>query len=87
MLLEDPPGVKITEEMIVAAWFHDIYEDTDYASPTLASPFGYTVDQYVIELTNIFTCETFPDMPRAAEGGRDYAAGWHLAAGTGYQAL
>lgn len=64
MLMKDPPAVEITEDMIVAAWLHDVYEDTYCSASALAGPFGNPVDMMVVELTNVFTPETFPDMPR-----------------------
>lgn len=64
MLLADRPGLLIREDMIVAAWLHDVYEDTDFTVPSLASIFSPPVDKLVVELTNVFIPETFPDMPR-----------------------
>jgi (p)ppGpp synthase/HD superfamily hydrolase len=64
MLMEDPLGVEITEDMIVAAWLHDVYEDTHVSSPVLANPFGHEVDRMVMELTNVYTREFAPWMNR-----------------------
>lgn len=55
MLLDDA-----TEDMIVAAWLHDVYEDTFLCAPALEIPFGTVVDQLVVELTNVFTKKDKP---------------------------
>ena len=53
-----------TEDMIVAAWLHDVYEDTNYPLTALENAFGHKADQLVAELTSAFTSKVFPDMPR-----------------------
>lgn len=53
------------EDMIVAAWLHDVYEDTYYSSPMLMNPFGRKVDILVAELTDTFASKTYPGLNRA----------------------
>ncbi len=55
-----------TEDMIAVAWLHDVYEDTLFSAPSLVNPFGHTVNEMVVELTNAFTKEAFPSMNRAS---------------------
>lgn len=64
MLVKDPPGTEITDDMVVAAWLHDVYEDTQYSSPVLVNPFGLKVDRLVVELTNTFTRDSTVGMNR-----------------------
>ncbi len=65
MLAKDPPSTEITDDTVVAAWLHDVYEDTHYSSPVLVNPFGYKVDKLVVELTNVFTTDGTVGMNRA----------------------
>ena len=57
-------GVTLTNDMIAAAWLHDVYEDTEMRSPSLAciSP---EIEHLVDELTNRYTKETCSKMNRA----------------------
>jgi len=54
-----------SEDMIAAAWLHDIYEDTSLRPPALTEQFGATVGDLVEELTNVYTKESYPHMNRA----------------------
>jgi len=58
------PGVIIGDDMIVAAWLHDVYEDTRFSPPMLVSPFNTYVNQYVVALTNVYTKDAKPGMNR-----------------------
>lgn len=71
MLLKDPPAVGVTEDMIVAAWLHDIYEDTHFSTPALVKPFGHKVDRMVVELTNTFTPKVYPGLNRNRRKGAE----------------
>lgn len=42
-----------TEEMIAAAYLHDVVEDCGIIHPVIAELFGPRVDQYVKDLTNV----------------------------------
>ena len=54
----------LTNDMIAAAWLHDIYEDTEMDSPGLTC-INPVVERLVDELTNRFTKETCKKMNRA----------------------
>jgi (p)ppGpp synthase/HD superfamily hydrolase len=64
MILDARAEVLIQDDMIAAAWLHDVYEDTRFIPPTLTNQFNAEVDQLVIELTNVFTKEAYPDRNR-----------------------
>ncbi len=66
MLLADA-----TEEMVAAAWLHDVYEDTLFSTPALVNPFGRKVDMMVVELTNIFTSKVYPGLNRNRRKGAE----------------
>ena len=55
--------ITLTNDMIAAAWLHDVYEDTCLDSPAL-NCINPTVERLVDELTNRFTKATYPDMNR-----------------------
>jgi (p)ppGpp synthase/HD superfamily hydrolase len=71
ILLDAVPGVVITEEMVAAAWLHDVYEDTALKPPALKAQFGFTVNQYVVALTNVFTKENKPSWNRKRRKGAE----------------
>jgi (p)ppGpp synthase/HD superfamily hydrolase len=54
----------VGDDMIAAAWLHDVYEDTPIKPTALSQWFGNTVGQLVEELTNRYTSEAYPDMKR-----------------------
>lgn len=54
-----------TVDMIVAALLHDVVEDTGVKITTIERMFGDTVAKLVLELTDYFTHENFPDKNRA----------------------
>lgn len=51
-------SVNPTEEMIAAAWLHDVVEDTDVTLETIGVLFGAEVAQYVEMLTDVRTRRT-----------------------------
>ncbi len=61
---DDDVDTSSSNDMIAAAWLHDIYEDTDLESPALLC-ISSTVERLVDELTNRFTKEAHPRMNRA----------------------
>jgi (p)ppGpp synthase/HD superfamily hydrolase len=54
------------EEIIAAAWLHDTIEDTQIDHGILRANFGPRVANLVLELTDVYTHERFPEMNRAA---------------------
>jgi (p)ppGpp synthase/HD superfamily hydrolase len=52
------------EEMVAAAWLHDVLEDTDVGVDVLARTFGSRIVQLVDDLTNKFTKEQYPNKNR-----------------------
>lgn len=59
MLLEDS-----TEDMIVAAYLHDILEDTKVTEAALRHRFGDSITNLVVELTNCYSHQQHPEMDR-----------------------
>lgn len=54
-----------TEDMIVAAWLHDVVEDTTYCTFTdIEWLFNIYVESLVFHLTNEYTSKAYPDMNR-----------------------
>jgi guanosine-3',5'-bis(diphosphate) 3'-pyrophosphohydrolase len=58
------------EDTTIAALGHDVLEDvtpknSEYSLENLIKEFGSVVAQYVVEVTNVFTHEAYPDMNRA----------------------
>lgn len=53
-------GVPHTDEMLAAAWLHDVLEDTDCPANILRADFGEVVYDYVSRLT---------DTPKVIQGG------------------
>jgi (p)ppGpp synthase/HD superfamily hydrolase len=46
-------SVEHTEEMLAAAWLHDVVEDCNVSTYDILENFGYTVQQYVYWLTDV----------------------------------
>ena len=63
MLMEED-GVIITDEMIAAAWLHDVYEDCDIQPRELIDATNRIVDWYVKELTNVYVKESYSEYNR-----------------------
>jgi (p)ppGpp synthase/HD superfamily hydrolase len=61
---DDDKDTPFTDDMVAAAWLHDVYEDTEMWSPFLAciSP---EIEHLVDELTNRYTKENCSKMNRA----------------------
>ncbi len=54
----------LTEEMIAAAWLHDVVEDTDHTHKDILYNFGQSIYRLVFGLTNQFTKENHPRWTR-----------------------
>lgn len=59
-------GVEADEELVAAAWLHDVLEDTPVTHEELVRQFGSKVADVVRGLTNAFTKKSAPAMNRAA---------------------
>lgn len=46
--------------MLMAAWLHDVLEDTDIPEEKIGLLFGQKTLNLVIELTNVYTKEAYP---------------------------
>lgn len=55
-----------TEDMVIAALLHDTIEDTDVMVEDIRREFGERVARLVLELTDVYTKEAYPDLNRAA---------------------
>lgn len=53
-----------TVDMIVAAFLHDVVEDTEIRITTIRRLFGLTVGDYVMDLTDNFTPQNYPHLNR-----------------------
>ena len=53
------------DQMIAAAYLHDVIEDTECSCHEIYQNFGPVVEGYVIELTDQFTKQGYPQMNRA----------------------
>lgn len=51
--------------VVAAAWLHDVIEDTGATAEELQALFGARVAGLVVELTNVFTPEAYPQHNRA----------------------
>lgn len=51
-IVEILKGVPHTEDMLAAAWLHDVLEDTECSSQTIYREFGFNVVSMVIALTD-----------------------------------
>lgn len=49
-------GVPHTEDMLAAAWLHDVLEDTECPMSAIAKEFGLTVLDMVYHLTDVDKC-------------------------------
>lgn len=54
-----------TSEMVAAALLHDTVEDCDVTIDRIDELFGPVVALYVLELTDVYTSERFPQLNRA----------------------
>lgn len=61
---DDDVDTPLTNDMIAAAWLHDVYEDTDMGSPSLAC-INPVIEHLVDELTNRYTKENCSQWNRA----------------------
>lgn len=59
-----------TEEMICAAYLHDVIEDTQYTYEDLVQKFGDSIANYVLDLTNV-SKDRYPGQNRAFRKARD----------------
>jgi (p)ppGpp synthase/HD superfamily hydrolase len=64
MLDDEHLPATIDDNMIAAAWLHDVYEDTHLSPPLLSYRFNFTLGRYVKELTNRFTKKDYPRLNR-----------------------
>lgn len=71
MLHDVFPLMDVTEDMIAAAWLHDVFEDTNWTSSLMTRDFGPLVTSYVTELTNIYTTEDYPEVKRKKRKSRE----------------
>jgi GTP pyrophosphokinase len=60
---DDAKGTPLTDDMVAAAWLHDVYEDTNFDPPAL-NCINPVVEKLVDELTNRFTKEARPKWDR-----------------------
>jgi (p)ppGpp synthase/HD superfamily hydrolase len=58
-------GIGASDEMIAAAWLHDVLEDTETNVAELIDLFGEDVTMLVVALTDQYTKETWPNFNRA----------------------
>jgi len=61
----DRDGIDADEDMVVAAWLHDVIEDTSVTRDSIRREFGWRVEELVVELTNHYTKVAYPDLKRA----------------------
>lgn len=54
-----------SDEMIAAAWLHDTVEDCDVSHDDIRKAFGQAVSNLVIQLTDVYTREAYPELSRA----------------------
>lgn len=52
------------EDLIIAAWLHDVVEDCGVWPDTIKGMFGPVVADIVVELTNVYTKKNHPRMKR-----------------------
>lgn len=57
-------GHTLYEDVLVAAWLHDVVEDTNISLETIRQEFGENVAKIVNELTNVYTKENYPNLNR-----------------------
>lgn len=61
------------EATVAAAYLHDVLEDTDTKYQTLVEQFGNEVANLVVELTDVFTHQSYPKLNRKARKERETA--------------
>jgi (p)ppGpp synthase/HD superfamily hydrolase len=66
-------GVGGTDAMIAAAVLHDTLEDTKTTENELLETFGPEITKLVIQLTDVFTPEAYPDLDRAERNAKETA--------------
>lgn len=54
----------LTEEIVAAAWLHDVVEDTNHTHKDILYNFGQSIYRLVFGLTNQFTKEDYPRWTR-----------------------
>lgn len=59
------------EDQIVAALLHDTVEDTDVTYMDVYDAFGHEVAALVLQLTDVFTHEAYPELNRAIRKGME----------------
>lgn len=60
-----------TEDMVIAAWLHDTVEDTSINISYIDKVFGSNVLNIVLELTNKFTKNNYPNLNREERKKRE----------------
>lgn len=60
-------------ELVAAAYLHDTLEDTDTTYHELVIVFGEEIANLVLELTDVFTSEAYPDWNRAIRKAKECA--------------
>jgi len=60
-----------TDEMIAAAWLHDVIEDTMANADDVRRDFGITVASYVVGLTDLYTPHAYPRLNRLERKERE----------------
>jgi (p)ppGpp synthase/HD superfamily hydrolase len=59
-------------EVIAAAWLHDVIEDCGVTPKLLEKNFGKDVTSIVVELTNVYTKEAYPDLSRLERKKKEF---------------
>lgn len=63
---------EATENMVIAAYLHDVIEDCDVDHYIIETKFGYDVLTLILELTNKYTKLDFPELNRKARNALEY---------------
>jgi len=61
-----------TEDMIAAAWLHDVVEDTEVTDVELRRLFNENIANLVYHLTDVYTKENYPELNRAKRKQREH---------------
>jgi (p)ppGpp synthase/HD superfamily hydrolase len=64
-------NVNVTIDDLTVALLHDVLEDTEVTLSTLKRMFGDTVASRVLNLTDMYTKEMYPDLNRAERKARE----------------